>query len=136
MTEPPEDEPASVGDRWDGLKLRLFIFIGFPLLLICLPVLLPLAAGLEKRRKKRLRAAAIATRCTRCGSCLGIAALELSDADWNSFLARVPSSGLRIRPRVVRRVHARCPQCGAEYAFDEKAGLLRLRNVGTEGSAA
>ena len=106
-------------------------FLAMPLILLAmlvliatLPVALPIVAAMIGRDKQRRRACAGATRCSQCGQVLGTAALDASDDANRSHVEdlrrRCPNHLLRM----VRHAHARCTQCGANYAWDSQVGIL------------
>ncbi len=106
------------------LLLLPFVMLAVLLMLLALPVILPLASALAKRDRRRLCEAAEATPCGRCGQPLGLVAVELAEADRDASLEGMMEQGLR--PRVVRRVLARCPSCGAGHGWDEHQPVLHL----------
>ena len=87
------------------------------LLMLALPILLPLLSFLADRDHKRLCAAAEATPCALCGHLLGPAAVEAADTASAATFTKMLQ--LNLRPRVVRRLFARCTSCGADHGWNE-----------------
>ena len=102
------------------------------LLVLALPVLLPILAFLAERDRRRLRIAAEATPCARCGRRLGLAAVESADAAWAAVLAGLMQH--QLRRRVVRRLFARCVSCGADHGWDERRRTLHPLPAGPRGA--
>ena len=109
------------------LLLLLVVVLVVLVLLLALLILLPVLAFLAGRDRKRLCTAAEATPCARCGRSLGFAAVEAADAAWAAFFAGMLARHLR--PRVIRRLLARCPSCGAGHGWDERRRVLHLLPV-------
>ncbi|MGI4946742.1 MAG: hypothetical protein ACRYHQ_40325 [Janthinobacterium lividum] len=84
-------------------------------LLVALPILIPILAVDQAVTRRRKLAALAAAPCAVCGSSLSPDALDLADAGWGPAQAAQPTMRLR---RVVRRLHAICPVCGARYEWD------------------
>ena len=95
--------------------------------MLALPVLLPLLSFLADRDHKRSCAAAEATPCARCGRLLGLAAVEAADAV--SAAAFTEMLQFHLRPRIVRRLFARCMSCGADHGWDERHRTFQLLGV-------
>lgn len=88
-------------------------------MLLTLPVTLPITILLGKLDRARLRKAATAMRCPRCGHELGAAALDAaaaaSKASMKALHAQRPFHGfLRLAPRPA----ARCVGCGVFYRWN------------------
>lgn len=96
------------------------------LLLFTLPITLPIVALLHKRDQGRLRVAACGMRCVRCDHLLGIASLDASDAAERERMAELHRLYPFHKLRIVRRSHARCVNCGTDYAWDERRRVLEL----------
>jgi hypothetical protein len=86
--------------------------------LITSPVLIPLAAVLNARERRRMQTVADKTRCECCGATLGAASLSLADKQWAEWFAAKRRAQPTVRFRVVRDLWAICPACSAEYNFD------------------
>jgi hypothetical protein len=100
--------------------LIIFFAIGVALLL---PVIIPAAALLHWRDVSRMKRKARETRCVSCGRVLGDEAIEQGEAAWRERMSELhwrPEWG--IRRRVVRDIHAVCPNCSAAYEFIVKTG--------------
>ena len=106
------------------LLLLPFVILAVVLLLLALPILLPLASARAERDRRRLCETAEVTPCGRCGQPLGLAAVEAAETAWDAFLKGMMEHGLR--PRVIRRLFARCPACGAGHGADEHYRVLHL----------
>ena len=100
--------------------------LGMLLLLVTLPVTGPLAALLAWRERTGLRQAAARTRCTRCGTLLGMAAPDASDAAHIADLGAMQREHPTHHVYIVRRSQARCTACGADYAWDRRSRTLHL----------
>ena len=103
--------------RWSFGLLVLGVATG---LIVGLPVLLPLAALLHVRDRRRRRLAAEAFACGSCGKTLGAAALARADAEWAEHMARLYREHPGYRFRLVRELDAVCTHCDAPYRYDEK----------------
>jgi len=68
--------------------------------------------------RRRLRRAALGSACTRCGAALGQEALLRADVAWQSWVAKWLETNPGT-PRLVRRLWAVCPACGAAHGFDD-----------------
>jgi hypothetical protein len=103
----------------------VIIPLGFVLMLLCLPVILPIAAISSKRDAQRLRHAADETNCAGCGVALGQKAVELADKLCSEQVAalrlKYPFSMLRL----ARHVYAICTNCGERYAMDDGRLIIR-----------
>ena len=103
-------------------KFLLIILIALSIALL-LPVILPAVAFLNWRDTARLKRKARQTHCPNCGHLLGDEAIERGEAAWRERMSKLhwrPEMG--IRRRVVRDIHAVCPNCNAAYEFIAKAG--------------
>lgn len=98
-----------------GTATCLLVVTALLALLLALPILLPLLAVDQAVTRRRKLAALAANPCAVCGSSLSPDALDLADAVWGSAPSVQPTMRLR---RVVRRLHAICPACGARYEWD------------------
>jgi hypothetical protein len=98
------------------IPLPIFVL----LILFTLPVSVPIAIFLSKRDRRRMQAAALNARCVECGATLGLAALDRADKEWADHVAALQRDQPTMRFRLVRRVLARCSNCGAEYGFDAR----------------
>ena len=102
-----------------GCALGIAIIGGMVLLLFALPVILPFLAWDQKRTRRRQLLALARHPCVVCGSSLDYRALDLADATWTSRVAAMQAGRPHVMLRLVRRLHAVCPACGAEYEWDE-----------------
>jgi hypothetical protein len=117
--------------------------IPIPLLLLIIvivfPVAIPIAIVLHMRDRLRMRAAAERTRCECCGAPLAIASLRRANTEWAKRAAALQHAWSIMRLRLIRRVWAICPACGAEYDYDTRADtFLRVVRSGVpddEGKA-
>src|SRR5262245_31241846 len=99
-------------------KLRMtLLLIGF---VILSPLMVPTALILHGVYLRRLRAAADQFKCFECGQILGRKSIELADGEWARRMREYTDQHPGIRIRVVRNLHAICPNCGRQYQFDEK----------------
>ena len=96
------------------------------LVLFTFPVSLPLIALLNALDRRRLRVAAAAADCVRCGHRLGPEALGAADEAWMAEMADMHRRYPHGTVRVVRRIHAVCTSCGARYGWDERDRALEL----------
>ncbi|MGI4939554.1 MAG: hypothetical protein ACRYHQ_03115 [Janthinobacterium lividum] len=106
-----------------GLATCLVVLAVMLTLLVALPVLIPVLAVDQAVTRRRKLAALASTCCAVCGSSLPPDALDLADATWGS--GGTARSTMRLR-RVVRRLHAVCPACGAGYEWDGAHRRFRL----------
>lgn len=97
---------------------------GLALLLFALPFILPFLVLDQKRTRRRQLFALSGRPCVVCSSSLDHRALELADAAWASRVAAMRAERPHVMPRLVRRLHAICPACGAEYEWDEASRLF------------
>ncbi len=97
-----------------GPATCLLVVAALMALLVALPILLPILAVDQAITRRRKLAALAAAPCAVCGSSLSPDALELADAAWGPAQAVHPTVRLR---RMVRRLHAICPACGARYEW-------------------
>ena len=89
------------------------------LLLFALPVIVPFLVLDEKRTRRRQLLALARRPCAVCSSSLDCRALDLADATWTNWVAAMQAERPYVMFRLVRRLHAVCPACGAEYEWDE-----------------
>jgi predicted RNA-binding Zn-ribbon protein involved in translation (DUF1610 family) len=98
--------------------------LGIPLfaigMVIFLPILLPIGLISHGIYLLRLRAAANRFKCVGCGQILGRKSIELADDEWARHMRELMDRNPGVRLRVVRNLHAICPNCGKQYQFDEK----------------
>lgn len=97
---------------------------GMVLLLVALPAILPFLVLDQKRTRRRQLLALAGQPCAVCGSSLDHRALELADATWASQVAAMRAERPHVMLRLVRRLHAVCPACGAEYEWDGASRLF------------
>ena len=69
---------------------------------------------------RRLRATANRFRCASCGQILGRSSIQLADEAWARRMREFAILHPGVRFRVVRNLHAICPECGKQYQFVEK----------------
>ena len=108
-----------------GPATCLLVVAALMALLVALPILIPLLAVDQAVTRRRKLAALAAAPCAVCGSSLSPDALDLADAAWRSTPTVQPAMRLR---RVVRRLHAICPACGARYEWDGARRQFHLLN--------
>ena len=94
---------------------------------IASPVLIPIAALLHLRDRRRMEAAARKARCESCGAILGVASLRRADAAWAEHVAALHRDRPGVRFRLVRDLWAMCATCDAEYGFDSASGVFSPR---------
>ena len=121
-------DPASLRRTWRRLRRRarrsrwlfgLLVLVVATVLIVGLPVILPLAALLHVRDRRR-RLATEGFACGQCGRVLGAAALARADADWAEHLARWYREHPGCAFRLVRELDAVCTRCDTPYRYDEK----------------
>jgi len=116
-----------------GIAIILLAII----LVVFLPVIIPVVALLDRAYRRRMRAAACAFTCLSCGSILGLESIRLADAAWSEHLRGLQAKYPWTRFRLVRRVHAICPACGARYTFLERERtFVRTRADGATSGPA
>jgi predicted RNA-binding Zn-ribbon protein involved in translation (DUF1610 family) len=86
---------------------------------LCMPLWIPAVLILDAVRKHRLRRAANAFACVACGRILGPGALARADKAWAEHVRELMRRNPGVRFRLVRTVHAICPDCGTHYTFRE-----------------
>ena len=91
---------------------------GMVLLLFALPLLIPFLALDQKLTRRRQLLALAGQPCAVCNSSLDHGALDLADALWADRVAVMRAEHPGMRLRLVRRLHAVCPACDAEYEWD------------------
>jgi hypothetical protein len=96
------------------------VIVSMVLLILLLPAIVPVVGLSHRLYRKRLRAAARALACLSCGVVLGLESVRLADAAWDGHMRELRAKHPTIRFRVVRRVHAICPECDAHYTFLER----------------
>jgi ribosomal protein S27AE len=88
-----------------------------PVVILLLPILLPIALAVDARTMRRLAS----TRCTRCGSPVGLAELRRARAEAGTkagaIVAAILASGST--PRVAIDWEVTCPKCGQAYVYPE-----------------
>ena len=94
------------------------------LLLFALPVIVPFLVLDQKRTRRRQLLALTRRPCVVCGGSLDHRALDLAEATWTSRVAAMHEERPNVMFRLVRRLHAVCPACGAEYEWDEASRLF------------
>jgi hypothetical protein len=103
------------------------LILAMVVMLLTLPVTLPIALLLGKLDRARLRKAASAMRCVRCGHALGASALDAAAAASKEAMAALhaqrPFHGfLRLAPRPA----ARCVGCGVFYRWNPALRTLTV----------
>ncbi len=107
----------------ESLRHLMMLAVMVVLFLLLLPIIIPLVAFLHWRNDARMRRIAAEMHCKRCGQPMGPKAPKLADHAWNreaDTIRKQPS--IRQRQRVLRSVHAICPNCGLRYRFLEDYG--------------
>jgi hypothetical protein len=84
------------------------------------PTLIPAAIVLHALQNRRLWKAASTFACVRCGRALGRDALSRADKVWSEHVKDVTREQYAAKFRMIRTVHAVCPDCNSWYRFDEK----------------
>jgi|SRR6266545_6318171 len=104
--------------------LGSLITIAFVLLL---PIILPVALIQDQIRTRKIKRIICAFVCASCGTRLGTEAIRLGNERWAAIVsdlhARFPDRKLR----VLRDVHAVCPNCGREYMYRDADRSLVFR---------
>ena len=122
-------EAANLRRAWRRLRRRvrrsrwlfsLHVLVIATVLVVGLPALLPLAASLHVRDRRRRRRAAETFACTRCGAILGAAALARADVEWAEHVAQLCREHPGYRFRLVRELDAVCIRCDAPYHYEEE----------------
>ncbi len=109
------------------------LFVAVCAFICLLPVILPLLALTQAIDERRKRMAASGQDCVICGARLGTAAITLGDAAWRAQMAAEPyQGGYR---RIVRRLHALCPGCGAHYEWQPDRRCFTITPVGEPATA-
>lgn len=102
----------------------LLFAVGFILLL---PVIIPISVFLHVRYKRRIRKLVQITACQSCGKILGLEAMRLADAEWTAYVRELHEKNPGTRFRLVRLLHAICPNCGTRYTYFEKENRFRIK---------
>ena len=123
------EQPFRPGRAWPDLLAVPAAVGAMLLMLVTLPVSLPIALLLGANDGRRLRAAAVVTRCVRCGALLGQDAPAVSDAAHMAALAAMQRRHPNHLVHLARRSQARCRTCGADYVWDGKRRALHLLPV-------
>ncbi len=89
-------------------------------LIVLLPVLLPVGFIQQAIHDRRVRRAAEAFACLRCGATLGTRAVTLADQEFSRRMAQLRRDHPTVMFRTVRTIHALCPACGQEHRYSEK----------------
>ena len=97
------------------LAFGLLVVTAVAALVLALPVLIVLLSMDQAITRRRQLAVLTSTGCIACGSPLNPDALDVADKVWRSEHVELP--GMRLR-RMIRRLHAICPACGARYEWD------------------
>jgi hypothetical protein len=105
-------------------SIGLHVIVLTVLLIVLLPAIIPLVGLSHSVYRRRLIAAARALACLSCGAVLGLESIRLADAAWDAHTRELRVKHPTIRFRVVLRVHAICPVCGAQYTFLERDTAL------------
>lgn len=97
------------------------------LLLILVPLWLPIVAILHWLDQRRLHASAERSACSACNQILGRQAIELADQYWDKHMAEMHKDvTMRFRrSRIVRKIHAICTHCGAQYEYVDRLRQFR-----------
>ncbi len=98
--------------------------------LVALPITLPASILLHLRYKRRLRKLARSESCLNCGEILGLEALRLADAEWSAHVAELRKQKPGVLLRLVRRLHAICPNCGTRYKYSERQHAFTIMASG------
>ena len=93
-------------------------FVGVVLLL---PLIVPTALVMDSLYRYRLRSAAGRFACTGCGQILGRESLRLADIEWANRMEEMRIKHPDVKWRVVRDVHAICPNCWKCHRYLEEA---------------
>lgn len=93
-------------------------------LIVTLPVTLPYLAITQARRDSRLRKCALKTECEECGNLLGEESLRLSSKVWEQYVRDFRDKHPGVRFRIVRPHDSICPNCNAQYRYDDNNCVL------------
>jgi hypothetical protein len=114
--------------EWSRTARRILfactVSVSLVLLIVLLPAIIALVGLSHGLCRKRLIAAARAVACLSCGAVLGLASIRLADVAWDGHMRELRAKHSASRFRVVRRVHAICPVCRAQYTFLERDTAL------------
>lgn len=88
--------------------------------IVALPITIPVSILLNLRYKRRLRKLVQSTSCLICGTILGLEAICLADTEWSAHVAELHKQNPGLRLRLVRLLHAICPNCRTRYTYSEK----------------
>ncbi len=95
--------------------LTLGLIVAIPLLILCIPIIIPYVAISQRLQRRRLAR----TPCPECGTPFGYAEVDRArDACQEStrkIVADIMARGGR--PRIVAMWHLRCPACDAQFTF-------------------
>jgi hypothetical protein len=106
--------------RFRGLVGKLTLAIVVIALIVFSPLWILFALAENCAYRYRQRSVAKTFRCTGCGVVLGIASLQLADAEWARCMVEWCRQHPGVRARIVRLLHAICSNCGRRYTFLEK----------------
>lgn len=94
--------------------------------LLLLPVLLPFAALLNFLENRRLKHTAQQFHCVQCGKILGRESLRRADNTWQKQMREFRVKHPGVRYRIVRKLHAICAFCDAEYTYFNAERTFKL----------
>jgi hypothetical protein len=102
----------------------LLVTVTFVLLL---PIILPLVLILDGLRTRKIKRIVCDFICVSCGTQLGVEALRLGNERWAAIISDLHKQYPGMRFRIVRDIHAVCPNCGCEYMYRDADCSLAVR---------
>ncbi len=110
----------SAAELAGGAVLLAVAVLLMAVLIAILPVLLPFVFIQQAIHDRRVRRAAEAFACLRCGAILGTRAVMLADQEFGRRMAQLRRDHPNIKFRMFRTLHALCPVCGQKHCYLEK----------------
>jgi hypothetical protein len=95
------------------------------MILMTFPVTIPIGIVSWMWDRRRMRAVAERTHCERCGTTLGVTALQSAEAEWTKRVAALLDARPTMRFRMIRSLWAVCAVCGAEFSYDFHSRIFR-----------
>ena len=109
------------------LELILLAFVGVPLAVVLLAVVLGVC--LTKRDRRVLLSAVCKLGCPSCAASLSEASIRLADELWGRHVATLMQRNPGVMLRLVRKLAVVCVACGARLQFDQDSGTLHPISV-------
>jgi hypothetical protein len=100
-----------IGKNKMAIALILILFAAL------LPMIVAAALTLKWMHRRKLLRLAESFSCVVCGSRLGAGSIRLGNARWLAIMVDLQAKHPRMKLRIVRSVHAVCPECGCEYRY-------------------